>query len=124
MPKKATEVYEYIDDMDGGLLPPDTTPLKYKIQNKTYNLYLSKKNEEKFLTFINDVIKGAEVVGSTSNSGGGTATKVDTYGYDFNDVRDWAVKNNKQTTAGQPIKATTRRLHQGIYNDYKAAQPK
>lgn len=57
------------DDMDGSDLPEDTKPWRLRIQNKTYDLYLSEKNRKKAEEFIGNLTKGAVVVDGPKKPG-------------------------------------------------------
>lgn len=110
MARVAQTKYEIFDDMDGKPLEPDTKPLKYQVQGKTYNLFLSPKNEEKFLSFINDVLDGAEVTSGAKGqrNAAGSPSKA-------KEIRAWA--------ADKGIDVPSRgRIPRDVQEQYEAAQ--
>jgi hypothetical protein len=60
MPKQ--QVVSILDDYDGSELDADTTPLRLTFEDKTYNLYLSEKNQDALRETLAQYTDGAEVV--------------------------------------------------------------
>lgn len=113
-----------VDDYDGAELPEDTAPVHLSFGRTAYSLYLSEDNYGKLLEVLNPFIEGAETTGSTASTSAPKKASsgrpsVDTYGYDFNEVKTWAIANGQKAKSGKPITEDTRVLHQGIYDAFK-----
>jgi hypothetical protein len=105
MPKREIvpePVVTVIDDYDGQELHPHTPPQRYRLNGRTYDLYLSDASKEAVDSFLRNLLDGAEVVRDVAppRSGrgrsGGAATIRD--GYTIQDLRKWAKANGHQVS--------------------------
>jgi len=114
-----------IDDLTGEQIDSDVKPTEVTVDGTDYSLYLGDASKKRFVAFL----KGEEPLVSTTTGAtskgrrtGSGRKPIDTYGYDFNEVRAWAIANKVKSKAGKPISEQTRVLNQEIYDEYKAAQ--
>ena len=109
-----------VDDIDGTDLPEGTEPVDVTYDGKTYPVYLSDSNKERFVNFLNGTAPlSKKTAPKTSTGSGSTGKKTETYGYNYADVKAWAIANKKTGKGGGKITPDTKVLHQGIYDDYK-----
>ena len=68
MPKREIvpePIVTVIDDYDGKELHPDTPPERYRINGRTYDLYLSDESKNTVDDFLRNLLDGAEEVRDT-----------------------------------------------------------
>lgn len=108
------------DDFDGTRLPEGTEPVDVTYDGKTYPVYLSDANKERFVNFLNGTAPLSTKTAPKASAASGTAgKKTETYGYNYADVKAWAISKKMKGKGGNPITEDTKVLHQGIYDDYK-----
>jgi hypothetical protein len=107
--KQVTTV-EALDDLTGEKIPEDTKPTEVTYKGKKHEVYLSEANVKRF----EDFLKGDSPLVSKSGTGG-----IARHGYELADVRTWAIAQKKKGKGGDPIKETTKILHQGIWDAYR-----
>lgn len=77
-----------LDDLDGSVLPDDTSPVTFSLGRTTYNLYLSEDNHGKFLEALNPFIENAEKVSGTAAPRRASSSSADKE--KMKKVREWA----------------------------------
>ncbi|KQV76919.1 hypothetical protein ASC61_19005 [Aeromicrobium sp. Root344] len=105
MPKREIvpePIVTVIDDYDGKELHPDTPPERYRINGRTYELYLSDESKKAVDDFLRNLLDGAEEVRDTyaprSSRGRGGAGVAIMDGYTIHDLREWARANGHQVS--------------------------
>jgi len=105
MPKREIvpePIITVIDDYDGKELHPDTPPERYRINGRTYDLYLSDESKKTVDDFLRKLLDGAEEVRDTytprSSRGRGGAGVAIMDGYTIHDLREWARANGHQVS--------------------------
>lgn len=103
MPKREIvpePIVTVIDDYDGKELHPHTPPERYRINGRTYDLYLSDESKKAVDDFLRNLLDGAEEVRETDRPrrgrGGSGVTILD--GYTIQDLREWARANGHQVS--------------------------
>ncbi len=103
MPKREIvpePIVTVIDDYDGKELHPDTPPERYRINGRTYDLYLSDESKKIVDDFLRNLLDGAEEVrdiGPPRRRGGSSAVTIRD-GYTIQDLREWARANGHQVS--------------------------
>ena len=105
MPKREIvpePIVTVIDDYDGKELHPDTPPERYRINGRTYELYLSDESKKIVDDFLRNLLDGAQEVRESyaphsgrARGGAGVAIKE---GYTIHDLREWARANGHQVS--------------------------
>lgn len=118
--------FRLIDDYSGEPLDRNHPSLDLRVGVEGWRLYLSDASKEALDEALKPFIKDAEAIEpdrrkAAAPSGGRGRKPVDTYGYEFNDVRAWAIANQVTTKSGKPVSESTRVLNQEIYDQYKKA---
>ena len=85
-------IVKVVDDYDGSELPDDTKAVRYQLNGRTYNLYLSDQSRQAVDDFIAKLTDGAEEV---SRGGRGDQIKAP---YTIHDLRAWAKENGHQVS--------------------------
>jgi hypothetical protein len=105
MPKREIvpdPIITVIDDYDGKELHPDTPPERYRINGRTYELYLSDESKKIVDDFLRNLLDGAHEIrdapGSRSRSGRGGSGVAIREGYTIHDLREWARANGHQVS--------------------------
>jgi hypothetical protein len=112
-----------VDDLDGKELPSDTKAQTVTFEGKKYEVYLSAKNTERFVDFLTGVLPlTAPASNGGSSNGAGNRTKTETYGYDYQEVKAWAIAKGIKGKTGAPVTESTTRIGQTVYDAYHAAQ--
>ncbi|WP_395695605.1 histone-like nucleoid-structuring protein Lsr2 [Nocardioides sp.] len=115
------------DDLTGETIDSDTKPLSVRADGQDYDLYLSAESKETFMALLRGEApllkranRPAPVAGVKTSKG----TKTETYGYDYADVKAWAIANGVKAANGNPVTEKTPRIGQSVYDAYKAAMAK
>lgn len=105
MPKREIipePIVTVIDDYDGKELHPDTPPERYRINGRTYELYLSDESKKIVDDFLRNLLDGAQEVRDTpaprSGRGRGGSSVAIRDGYTIHDLREWARANGHQVS--------------------------
>lgn len=111
-----------VDDLDGSTLPESTQGLTVTVNGKKHEVFLSARNTERFMDFLN----GQGTLTSPVPASRRTAVRAsttDTYGYNNAEVREWAQATGYQHN-DKPLGAKGR-IPQGVfdaYHEYKTGQ--
>ncbi len=116
MPKREIvpePIVTVIDDYDGKELHPDTPPERYRINGRTYDLYLSDESKKVVDDFLRNLLDGAEEVRDTAppRRRGGSSGVTIRDGYTIQDLREWATR---QRAPGQRQPARAVQGHRGV----------
>lgn len=114
------------DDLTGEEVEDGTAPTEVRVDGEDYSVYLGPESKETFIAFLQGEapllqVQKRSASSSSSSSSRRGRSKVDTYGYDFNEVRAWAIANKQTAKSGKAISENTRVLNQEIYDAYKQA---
>ncbi len=102
MPKREIvpePVVTIIDDYDGAELHPHTPAERYHLRGRTYDLYLSEASKRAVDSFLDDLLRDAEVVRDDPprpRRRGAAVTIRD--GYTIHDLREWARANGHEVS--------------------------
>ena len=104
MPKREIipePVVTVIDDYDGQELHPHTPPERYRLNGRTYDLYLSDASKQAVDSFLRNLLDGAEEVRDERPTRGGARNGAGVAirdGYTIQDLRAWAKENGHQVS--------------------------
>lgn len=116
------------DDLTDETIDSATQPLTVRVEGEDYNLYLSDESKETFMALLRGeapLLKRERREAATSNKGSGGSgkrSKTETYGYEYADVKAWAIANGVKAGNGNPITENTPRIGQHVYDEYRKAQ--
>ena len=111
MPKREIvpePIVTIIDDYDGTELHADTPAERYRINGRTYDLYLSSASKKAVDEFLSKLLDGAQEVRSSASPsrprtapsprrGGNASTRI-LDGYTIHDLRAWAKDNGHEVS--------------------------
>lgn len=114
------------DDLTGERIDSDTTPTTVRVDGEDYDLYLSADSKETFMALLKGeaplLKRPNRPASATSSPKASKGSKTETYGYEYADVKAWAIANGIKAANGNPIKETTPRIGQSVYDAYHEAQ--
>ena len=85
-------IVKIVDDYDGAELPEDTKPVRYQLNGRTFDLYLSEASRQAVDGFIANLTDGADEIGT---SGRGDRIKSP---HTIHDLRKWAKKHGYEVS--------------------------
>lgn len=113
------------DDLTDEVIDSDTEALIVRVDGQDFDLYLSDESKETFMALLRGeaplLKKERKSAGSSSSKGTSGKTKTETHGYDYADVKAWAIANGVKAANGNPVTEKTPRIGQSVYDAYKAA---
>lgn len=112
-----------IDDLTGVELDSDTEPTTITFDGVDYELDLGSASKDRLVKWLKgegSLFPAKPAAAKTTKAK--NKSSLETYGYDFNEVRTWAIENGKTGKGGNPITEDTKVLWQGIWDEYKTAQ--
>lgn len=116
-------ISQVIDDLTGETLTEDVEPTTITVDGRDYTLDLGSSSKERLVRWLNGEDSLTRVAPQTAaKKGTGKRSSTETYGYDYADVKAWAIANGMKAANGNPVTEDTPRIGQHIYDDYHKAQ--
>lgn len=113
------------DDLTGKTLTDDTKPTDVTVNGKDYSVYLSPESLETFIALVSGeapLLQDRKPAAPGKSKANGAKVSTETYGFDYAEVKTWAIANGIKAANGNPVTEKTPRIGQSVYDAYKDAQ--